>query len=85
MVNLHCRTNEVTEYAYDHVAATRRSLAAATNPHIPHHKYFKASRHMQMSLKHFCNSVEMFYHSGLHNCDKTKILQKMCLILVVFR
>jgi len=73
MVNLHRRTNEVTEYAYDHVTATRRSLAA-TNPR---HKYFKACTHMQMSLKHFCNSVEMFYRSSAHNCGKTKIQQKM--------
>jgi len=58
MINLHRRTNDVTEYACGHMPTTKRSIAAATNPH---HKYFKASRHMQMKLKHLCNMVDIFY------------------------
>jgi len=42
---------------------------------------------MLMSLRHFCKIVEMFllqcFISGLHSCDKTKIKQKVCFILVL--
>ena len=37
---------------------------------------------MLMSLRHFCNIVEMIYCSGLHSCDNTKIKQKNCFIFV---
>jgi len=30
---------------------------------------------MSLSLRHFCNIVEMFYHSGSHNSDTIKIKQ----------
>jgi len=37
-----------------------------------------------MSLRHFCNIVEMFYRSNLHSCDETEINKKMfCLSLKI--
>jgi len=38
-----------------------------------------------MSLKHFCNIVEMFYRSGSHNCCKTKIQQTVSFISCLYR
>ena len=38
---------------------------------------------MLMSLRYFCNIVEMFYRNSSHSCDKTEIKYETCFILVV--